>query len=143
MFMLTFVLYKCFYCTVINSYMYSILIYTVTPPAVSLQGKNNTCVSAILRYTYIHTHTYAHVCAHTHTQAATVTHGVGGGGCHQEALCAIEGLEDSGYLEHDRASLRVIHPLGAVQRILQHIFKRCTQTQVTLVRKILNKTSNL
>lgn len=45
----------------------------------------------------------------------------------QEALCAIEGLEDSGYLEHDRARLGVVHPLGAVQRILQHVFKRCAK----------------
>ena len=44
-------------------------------------------------------------------------------------LCAVQGLEDSGDLQHDRARLRVIHPLGAVQRVLEHVFKCCGDTQ--------------
>lgn len=111
--------------------MQNILIHTLTPPALSLQGKNNTCVSAAFRHTHIHTSQYGQ----THTQAATVTQRGG----HQEALCAIEGLEDSGYLEHDGARLRVVHPLGAVQRILQHVFKRCTQTQSDTGKKYITQ----
>lgn len=44
-------------------------------------------------------------------------------------LCAVQGLEDSGDLQHDRARLRVVHPLGAVQRVLEHVFKCCGDTQ--------------
>jgi len=74
MFTLTFVLYKCFYCTVINSYMWNILIHTQTPPALSLQGKNNTRVSA----TRIHTHPHQYGQKHTHTHKLPVTRGVRG-----------------------------------------------------------------
>lgn len=55
--------------------MYSILIHTLTPRALSLQGKKNTCVSAILIYTHIRTHIHTSNMANTHTQAATVTQG--------------------------------------------------------------------
>lgn len=72
MFMLTFVSYKCFYCTVINSYMCNILIHTLTPPALSLQGKNITCVSATLRYTHTHIHTHTH--PHPHPNMVAHTH---------------------------------------------------------------------
>lgn len=82
------------------------------------KGKNNTCISA------------AHTPTWSCTQAAE-SHGREGGGGHQAALCSIEGLEDSGYLEHDRAGLGVVHPLGAVQRILQHVFECCRQTRET------------
>lgn len=41
------------------------------------------------------------------------------------ALRAVECLEDSGDLEHDGTCLRVVHPLRAVQRVLQHVLKRC------------------
>lgn len=44
-------------------------------------------------------------------------------------LRAVQGLEDSGDLQHDRARLWVVHPLGAVQRVLEHVFKRCGETQ--------------
>lgn len=44
-------------------------------------------------------------------------------------LCAVQGLEDSGDLQHDRARLRVVHPLSAVQRVLKHVFKCCGDTQ--------------
>lgn len=44
-------------------------------------------------------------------------------------LRAVQGLEDSGDLQHDRARLWVVHPLGAVQRVLEHVFKCCGETQ--------------
>lgn len=130
--MLTFVLYKCFYCTVINSYLQNILIHTLTPPALSLQGKNNTSLPHSDTHTHIHTPQYGQ----TYAQAAN-SH-TGG---HRGALCAIEGLEDSGYLEHDRASLWVVHPLGTVQRILQHVFKRCTHKHEAHRSEIISTTS--
>lgn len=53
-----------------------------------------------------------------------------GWGCAEEprGLRAVQGLEDPGDLQHDRPRLRVVHPLGAVQRVLQHVFKRCGET---------------
>lgn len=40
-------------------------------------------------------------------------------------LRAVHGLEDPGDLQHDRSRLWVVHPLGAVQGVLEHVFKRC------------------
>lgn len=85
---------------------------------VSLQGKKQYSAE------HIHPHTRIlnlRTSCHSHT-------GWGFTGWRGRALCAIEGLEDSGYLEHDGAGLGVVHPLGAIQRILQHVFERCTQT---------------
>lgn len=103
-FMLTSVLYKCFYCIVINSYMCNIFIHTLTPLSLSLKGKKQySCLSHAHAYTHIHIHTCKHTpqCdqthKHIHTKLPQSYVGWGGGG-HQEALCAIEGLEDSGYL---------------------------------------------
>lgn len=94
----------------------------MTPPAFSSQGKNSSPVSTdFILYTHTHTHAHTHLILFLiHTQAATVIHEH-----HQKALCAIKGLEDSGNLEHDGAGLWVVHPLGAVEWILQHVFKCC------------------
>lgn len=75
--MLTLVLYKCFYCTVINRYMCNTLIYTLTPPALSLRGKKQYLC---LCHTQIHILPYSHTPQYgqTYTQAATVTQGVTG-----------------------------------------------------------------
>lgn len=80
MFMLTFVLYKCFYCTVINSYMGN-----TSCRFVFTRQKQYLCLCHNQIHTSIHapqsrhtTHARAHTItrAHAHTQAATVTPGV-------------------------------------------------------------------
>lgn len=93
--------------------------HTLTAPPLSLQCQNNTSPP-----TWTHTRTRTPILSYKLPQSHEEVGGVVG---HQRALSAIEGLEDSGYLEHDRASLWVVHPLGAVQRVLQHVFKCCTQ----------------
>lgn len=82
-FMLTSVLYKCFYCIVINSYMCNIFIHTLTPLSLSLKGKKQyLCLSHAHTYTFIHasvrlsvikhTNTYTRSC-HSHTRDGGVT----------------------------------------------------------------------
>ena len=90
----------------------------------------------LLSLPLIHTHTRTYPSIVKRTHKLPQSHRGEG---HQEALCAIEGLEDSGYLEHDRASLWVVHPLGAVEGILQHVFKRCTHTHTHNAKNIFNK----
>lgn len=100
-FMLTSVLYKCFYCIVINSYICNIFIHTLTPLSLSLKGKKQyLCLSHAHTYTFIHASVRLSVIKHTnpYTRSCHSHTRDGGGGGHQEALCAIEGLEDSGYL---------------------------------------------
>lgn len=118
-------LYKCLYCTVNNSYLYNIFhLNTYFDPNFCLYKAKIIILSK-------HTHSLTHLipqCHPTCAQVATVTRLEGKRGLSPEGLCAIEGLEDSGYLKHDRTGLWVVHPLGAVQRILQHVFKCCTHT---------------
>lgn len=120
-------LYKCLYCTVNNNYLYNIFHFnTYFDP--------NFCLykAKIILLSQTQTHTHAldpplssYMCTSCHCHTCLE----GKRGLSPEGLCAIEGLEDSGYLKHDRTSLWVVHPLGAVQRILQHVFKCCTYTR--------------
>lgn len=72
--MLTFVLYKCFYGTVINSYMQNILIHKQTPPALSLQSKQYLCLCHTWIHTFIHTH--IPIWSNIHTSCRSHTGGV-------------------------------------------------------------------
>lgn len=112
--------------TVNNSYLYNIChFFTYFDP--------NVCLSRakilLLSHVQIHAHSLTHdppVSSYMCTSCHRHTRLEGKRGLSPEGLCAVEGLEDSGYLKHDRTRLWVVHPLGAVQRILQHVFKCCT-----------------
>lgn len=65
-FMLTSVLYKCFYCIVINSYICNIFIHTLTPLSLSLKGKKQyLCLSHAHTYAFIHASVRLSVIKHT------------------------------------------------------------------------------
>lgn len=46
-------------------------------------------------------------------------------------LRAIQRLEDSRDLQHDRPSFWIVHPLSAVQGVFKHIFKGCQEKETS------------